>query len=229
MSSRNIYQYLGLTLVLLMGSHMLSFTQNQGQEIPALSANFSHHFMVDSSCVHAQDPYLIVLRNESTGSIARTQWTTNHPKVAQITPGLKGSTFLNLDILRGPVPENITVTMVATDIGGNKDSVTKTIPLNVHFAPIVRFAEGVTMEDCANHSISFGHTSFSMDEANFSAYAWDFGDGATSTSQSPNHTYQAQGTYYVSLKVTDNTGCAGGDHPAAARLRVIIGPEGQCN
>ncbi|MGI6374891.1 MAG: PKD domain-containing protein [Anaerolineae bacterium] len=34
-------------------------------------------------------------------------------------------------------------------------------------------------------------------------YAWDFGDGGTSTSQSPSHTYAAAGSYEVTLTVTD--------------------------
>lgn len=38
------------------------------------------------------------------------------------------------------------------------------------------------------------------------SWAWDFGDGATSTLEDPVHTYAANGTYNVSLTVTDNDG-----------------------
>ncbi|MCL4409568.1 MAG: S8 family serine peptidase [Firmicutes bacterium] len=38
------------------------------------------------------------------------------------------------------------------------------------------------------------------------SYAWDFGDGATSSQESPVHTYAEQGTYSVSLTVTDSEG-----------------------
>jgi PKD repeat protein/Tfp pilus assembly protein PilE len=39
------------------------------------------------------------------------------------------------------------------------------------------------------------------------AWAWDFGDGATSAQRNPpEHTYAAAGTYYVTLTVTDNGG-----------------------
>ncbi len=37
------------------------------------------------------------------------------------------------------------------------------------------------------------------------SYSWDFGDGASSSSQNPAHTYAAAGTYPVSLTVTDSS------------------------
>ena len=35
------------------------------------------------------------------------------------------------------------------------------------------------------------------------SYSWSFGDGTTSTNQSPQHTYAANGTYTVTLVVSD--------------------------
>ena len=40
------------------------------------------------------------------------------------------------------------------------------------------------------------------------AYAWDFGDGSSGTGAQPTHTYAADGTYTVSLTVTDARGAA---------------------
>jgi PKD repeat protein len=37
---------------------------------------------------------------------------------------------------------------------------------------------------------------------------WDFGDGATSTTSSPTHVYQSDGSYQVSLRVTDEAGAS---------------------
>lgn len=40
-------------------------------------------------------------------------------------------------------------------------------------------------------------------------YLWSFGDGTTSTLQSPTHAYTSSGTYYINLTVTDPaTGCS---------------------
>lgn len=38
------------------------------------------------------------------------------------------------------------------------------------------------------------------------SYAWDFGDGSTSTEEAPVHAYKAKGDYTVSLNVTDDRG-----------------------
>ncbi|MGC5224155.1 PKD domain-containing protein [Micromonospora sp. DT81.3] len=42
--------------------------------------------------------------------------------------------------------------------------------------------------------------------ATVTGYAWDFGDGATSTEAAPTHKYATGGTYTVKLAVTDSTG-----------------------
>jgi PKD repeat protein len=45
-------------------------------------------------------------------------------------------------------------------------------------------------------------------DGTITARSWNFGDGATSTSTNPSHTYAAAGTYTVQLTVTDNGGLA---------------------
>ncbi|MFJ2171912.1 ThuA domain-containing protein [Streptomyces sp. NPDC087851] len=50
------------------------------------------------------------------------------------------------------------------------------------------------------------------------SYAWDFGDGATSTAANPAHTYRKNGTYTARLTVTDPT-----ERTATASVRVVVG------
>ena len=51
-------------------------------------------------------------------------------------------------------------------------------------------------------------------------YSWNFGDGGTSTSQSPRHTFYTAGTYQVTLTVRDATGLA---DPTPATVTVDVG------
>ena len=52
--------------------------------------------------------------------------------------------------------------------------------------------------------VSFTNTSSDADSTALS-YLWNFGDGQTSTEQNPQHEYAADGSYNVSLTVTDDT------------------------
>lgn len=51
--------------------------------------------------------------------------------------------------------------------------------------------------------------SSSDSDGTIASYSWTFGDGATSTSVNPSHTYAASGTYSVTETVTDNGGATG--------------------
>lgn len=53
-------------------------------------------------------------------------------------------------------------------------------------------------------------TTFSANTTGFAPYiySWSFGDGGTSSSASPSHTYNAVAFRTVTLTVTDNTGCS---------------------
>src|SRR5262249_10538878 len=60
------------------------------------------------------------------------------------------------------------------------------------------------------------------------SYLWNFGDGATSTSNNPSHTYQADGIYNVSVVVTDasgphtNTGSMTVETPSQILLTPVV-------
>ncbi len=61
---------------------------------------------------------------------------------------------------------------------------------------------------------------FSDQSTNGDTYAWDFGDGSTSTDQNPNHTYAITGNYTVCLTTTSADGCT---DSTCQSLQVMVG------
>jgi PKD repeat protein len=57
---------------------------------------------------------------------------------------------------------------------------------------------------------------------NIVSWSWNFGDGATSTSQNPTHTYTANGSYNVSLTVSDGTS----SNTETKNAYILVGPAG---
>jgi Zn-dependent metalloprotease/PKD repeat protein len=48
-------------------------------------------------------------------------------------------------------------------------------------------------------------------EGNYASYSWDFGDGTTSQVQNPEHTYISEGSYTITLIVSNNNFCQSPD------------------
>ncbi|QEH43654.1 PKD domain-containing protein [Chitinophaga sp. XS-30] len=84
------------------------------------------------------------------------------------------------------------------------------------YPPIARFT---TTPDCVNRlNVQFNDASdFGPDPTTFRSWRWDFGDGNTSTEQSPLHTYASTGEYQVRLFVS-NGSC---DHEVMMNVSVI--------
>lgn len=55
--------------------------------------------------------------------------------------------------------------------------------------------------------VTFPFTNRSKQTSTIATYAWDFGDGITSSDPNPTHTYSLPGTYLVKLKLTDSASC----------------------
>ncbi|WP_433304801.1 PQQ-dependent sugar dehydrogenase [Actinoplanes sp. CA-030573] len=58
-------------------------------------------------------------------------------------------------------------------------------------------------------TVAFSSAGSSDPEGGALAFAWNFGDGSTSTSANPTHTFGSNGTYNVNLTVTDPQGATG--------------------
>jgi PKD repeat protein len=93
-----------------------------------------------------------------------------------------------------------TVKLVTTSSFGCKDSTTRKI--RILPKPHAAFSY---LNACVGSIIYLGNTS--TDSSNKTTFNWDFGDGATSTSTTPSHIYNSNGTYKISLKVISGNGC----------------------
>lgn len=85
--------------------------------------------------------------------------------------------------------------------------------------PIAQFENRV--EECAPVTVAFENTSQYGEK-----YLWEFGDGATSTSESPIHTYQFAGTYDVKLSAWGPGGDVDIEEVVAA---VVVRPQPVAN
>jgi PKD repeat protein len=94
-----------------------------------------------------------------------------------------------------------TISLTVTDNQGATNTVTHQVAVTAgNQPPVAAFTSSV-----ANLVVSFDGSS-STDDGLIASYAWDFGDGATSSSVNPSHTYATVGPFTVTLTVTDNGG-----------------------
>jgi PKD repeat protein len=99
-----------------------------------------------------------------------------------------------------------TVTLTVTDNTGSVGQVSREVTVTApHAAPVASF-----QSTASGWSAAFDGTGSSAgDGATIDSYAWDFGDGTTSTQPRPNHVYDGDGSYDVTLRVTDSQGATG--------------------
>ncbi len=95
-----------------------------------------------------------------------------------------------------------TITLTATNSNGCSETISKTVTTISKPTAIFTIANNAT-QCTGNNNFSFVNNS-----VNASSYAWNFGDGATSTLNSPSHTYTGSGTFTVTLTVSNSAGCS---------------------
>jgi PKD repeat protein len=104
------------------------------------------------------------------------------------------------------VPGTYNLTLNVTDQAGNWANKTVVITVLDNTSPVARFISNVTVAP-AGMPIDFNGTT-STDNVAVVQWVWDFGDGSAKVSGNAsvadvNHTYAAEGTYNVTLNVTD--------------------------
>jgi len=100
---------------------------------------------------------------------------------------------------------NYTVTLKVTNDKGCFSVRTKTAYIQVASGASANFSNTQPMVCQPPFNVSFTNNSSGPGTL---TYFWDFGDGNTSTQQSPNHTYTSTGNYTVTMAVTSTNGCS---------------------
>jgi gliding motility-associated-like protein len=96
-----------------------------------------------------------------------------------------------------------TVNLIVTNASGCSDTLSQPAFISVQ-KPQVTFSQ-LPRTGCIPLTINPSTIITSTEP--IQTYSWDFGDGATSTSPTPVHTYTVPGTYTVKLIVTTASGC----------------------
>ncbi|HET9464046.1 MAG TPA: PKD domain-containing protein [Gemmatimonadales bacterium] len=97
----------------------------------------------------------------------------------------------------GSYQVQLTVTDNDDATGTVTQTVTVTAPPPANEDPAAAFSSSCDGLTCA-------FTDESTDDGGVAAWSWDFGDGSGSTARHPSHTYEAEGSYQVTLEITDH-------------------------
>lgn len=115
-----------------------------------------------------------------------------------------------------PIPGTYTVSLTVTSEDG-ADTETRTDLISVEaLPPVAAFSISATTGD-APLTVTFSNES-TQGTGTINQWAWDFGDGNTSTDSSPEHIYTEPGEYTVSLTVSDEYS----SHSVTASEPVVV-------
>ncbi len=123
-------------------------------------------------------------------SLNATSWIWN------FGDGTIDSTQNPIHIYGSSLP-NYIITQNVSDSSGCKASLSSSIFANVG-SPLLASESEICGYDTVNFFTSL---------QNYMNYEWDFGDGQTSNQINPSHVYLTEGNYFVTMTVTDISGC----------------------
>ena len=155
-----------------------------------------------SVCVNGANPTITFTGSGSTSPYTFTYQINSDPeKTVSTSAGINNTTVSAPTDVAG----NFIYKLISVSDGTTTQTVDKTITVTVNMLPTVDFS--FTDHQCLGSGIQF---TSSVNEP--CTYAWNFGDGSTSTETNPTHTFSASGggtkTFIVSLTVTSSgTGC----------------------
>lgn len=166
-------------------------------------ANFTAN--VTSGC----GPLTVFFTDQSTGSPTVWNWEFSDGTLSSVQN----------PVVTFSAPGTYSVKLVVQNASGISQ-LERINYITVFPSPTADFSANITLS-CVPATINFTDLSTSTAGA-ISSWAWDFGDGGTSSAQNPSHTYAIPGFYTVTLMVTSANGCKN-TAVKASYIRVLSG------
>jgi len=141
------------------------------------------------------EPVNVTFHDNSSPAIQSWQWNFGDPSSGNNTSTLQNPTHN----FATPGSYNITLSVVTTN--GCQGTYTLSNMVTVYPNPVASFTP-LPLNSSTEYPITFTDGS-----TNAVTWDWDFGDGSTSTEQSPSHAYSQIGYHTVWLVVESNKGC----------------------
>jgi hypothetical protein len=121
--------------------------------------------------------------------------------------------------LPGPAAVGAAITATATrSATGDTSEFSACTTVTPGTSPIAK-ASATPASGSAPLVVQFSSSGSSDPDGTIVAYAWNFGDGGTSTAANPSHTYSSVGTFTATLTVTDSTGATASD-----TVPIVVNP-----
>jgi len=163
--------------------------------IPSPVANFTYS---NTTCLGQQVNFTDLTQANGGGSIQIWAWTFGDP-----LSGANNNSTLQNPTHSFTTAGTFTVTLTVTSSSGCVNTYTAP-PITINALPTANFTY---TSACEGSPTTFTDGSTTPGSTTIVSYAWLFGDGGTSNSQSPQHIYSTYGNYSVTLTITNSNGC----------------------
>jgi PKD repeat protein len=136
--------------------------------------------------------------------------STGNPSTWSWEFGDGGTSSLQSPVYVYSRPGSYTVQLTVSDLNGISQTVSKVVTVQGAETPVeaiftTKMLSSTTVEFNSDGSTGYG----------INSWKWDFGDGTTSTDKNPTHTYLKEGTYPVTLTVSN------GEYSATSQPKII--------
>lgn len=179
-------------------------------------ANFSPTAVFSTNCTLLDCGFDASNSSDADGTIASFDWDFGDGTAAS---GVNANHSYGGDGV-------FTIVLVVTDNDGASSSSSQTASVSSsgggNNPPSASFTS-----NCTDLSCSFDAGNSADSDGTIISYGWDFGDGSSATGQTSNRNYLADGSYAVTLSITDNFGASSSTTQQISVSAAAPPPDGQ--